>query len=103
MVNQVAEMFPQIPVDQIRQVVNTTGSVSASVDTLLAPNNLAGSINNVQVNPDAQQNAGIQFAEEAASGSEDDDDGSFITNTSEDQDDGQVYIFWFSNLFFKLI
>nr|CAD2149809.1 unnamed protein product [Meloidogyne enterolobii] len=89
MVNQVAEMFPQIPVDQIRQVVNTTGSVSASVDTLLAPNNLAGSINNVQVNPDAQQNAGIQFAEEAASGSEDDDDGSFITNTSEDQDDGQ--------------
>nr|CAD2129204.1 unnamed protein product [Meloidogyne enterolobii] len=89
MVNQVAEMFPQIPVDQIRQIVNTTGSVSASVDTLLAPNNLAGSINNVQVNQDAQQNAGIQFAEEAASGSDDDDDGSFITNTSEDQEDGQ--------------
>nr|CAD2206869.1 unnamed protein product [Meloidogyne enterolobii] len=89
MVNQVAEMFPQIPVDQIRQIVNTTGSVSGSVDTLLQQNNPAGAINNVEVNQDAQQNAGIQFAEEAASGSEDDDDGSFITNTSEDQEDGQ--------------
>ncbi|CAK5121481.1 unnamed protein product [Meloidogyne enterolobii] len=89
MVNQVAEMFPQIPVDQIRQIVNTTGSVSGSVDTLLQQNNPAGPINNVEINQDAQQNAGIQFAEEAASGSDDDDDGSFITNTSEDQEDGQ--------------
>lgn len=87
MVNQVAEMFPQVPVDQIRQIVNNTGSVTTTVDALLQQNNLAGNNNNVEMNPDAQQNVGVQFAEEAASGS--DDDGSFISNSSEEEEDGE--------------
>jgi hypothetical protein len=58
MVNQVVEMFPQVSVDTIRQLINNTGSVTATIDTLLEGNaqmaevaNNANADNNQQGQP----------------------------------------------------
>ncbi|KAF7639132.1 hypothetical protein Mgra_00001367 [Meloidogyne graminicola] len=85
MVNQVAEMFPQVSLDQIRQIVNNTGSVNSTVDTLLQQNMIAAE-NSVREGGNIEQNG--QFGDEAASVSDDfdEDDGSFVSDSSEEEE-----------------
>ncbi|KAL3102145.1 hypothetical protein niasHS_003554 [Heterodera schachtii] len=67
MVNQVSEMFPQIPIETIRNLINTTGSPTVAIELLLGRNGQNEEI----VENDALQNQQLNLNGEIVDSSDD--------------------------------